>query len=114
MKTPCIHPIVSKKDIDAFIAEHAGVVHNEKNDSLEETFSFKEREETELFVGLVLWLSHALWHHPRIDVQWRKVTLSLRTHDSHGITKKDLEFFSTLHELLRVATLKESRDDWRT
>jgi 4a-hydroxytetrahydrobiopterin dehydratase len=30
-------------------------------------------------------------HHPDIDIRWRKVTFTLRTHSAGGVTKKDLD-----------------------
>ncbi|MFJ9542423.1 4a-hydroxytetrahydrobiopterin dehydratase [Streptomyces sp. NPDC101225] len=35
-------------------------------------------------------LAEALNHHPDIDIRWRRITFGLTTHDSGGVTGKDL------------------------
>jgi 4a-hydroxytetrahydrobiopterin dehydratase len=43
------------------------------------------------FVGEVGRLAEAANHHPDIDIRYRTVTLALVTHDSGGITRRDLD-----------------------
>jgi 4a-hydroxytetrahydrobiopterin dehydratase len=43
------------------------------------------------YVGEVGTLAEAADHHPDIDIRYRRVTLSLITHDSDGITGRDLD-----------------------
>lgn len=43
------------------------------------------------FVEQVGQLAEAADHHPDIDIRYNRVTLSLITHDSGGITRLDLE-----------------------
>lgn len=100
MDKKCVFPLKSKKQIQHFVSRNKPVKYGAKQDALVEELKFKTRQETELFVGLVLWLANKLWHHPQVSVGWNKVTLSLRTHDSGGITQKDFEFFEKLHEIL--------------
>ncbi|WP_432168408.1 4a-hydroxytetrahydrobiopterin dehydratase [Streptomyces sp. bgisy031] len=35
-------------------------------------------------------LAEALNHHPDIDIRWRRITFVLTTHDSGGVTGRDL------------------------
>ncbi len=42
------------------------------------------------FVGLVAERAEVADHHPDIDIRYRKVTLTLTTHDAGGLTDKDL------------------------
>jgi 4a-hydroxytetrahydrobiopterin dehydratase len=44
-----------------------------------------------LFVNQVGVLAEAADHHPDIDIRYDRVTLSLVTHDSGGITRRDLD-----------------------
>jgi 4a-hydroxytetrahydrobiopterin dehydratase len=41
-------------------------------------------------VGRVAESAEAANHHPDIDIRWRRVTFRLTTHDSGGVTAKDL------------------------
>ena len=43
------------------------------------------------FVNEVGALAEATEHHPDIDIRYDRVTLSLVTHDSGGITRRDLD-----------------------
>lgn len=86
-----------------FVARHAGVRYDEKNDWLVQQFSFPNRQQTERFVRQVMRLSNKLWHHPHIHIGWTTVTLTLRTHDSNGVTKKDFEFFDALQGIVATA-----------
>lgn len=43
------------------------------------------------FVGEVGRLAEEANHHPDIDIRYRTVTLALMTHDSDGITRRDLD-----------------------
>lgn len=42
------------------------------------------------YVGEVGRLAEAADHHPDIDIRYNRVTLALMTHDSDGITERDL------------------------
>jgi 4a-hydroxytetrahydrobiopterin dehydratase len=41
------------------------------------------------FVVAIANLADAANHHPDLLIQYKKVTISLSTHDSHGVTGKD-------------------------
>ena len=43
------------------------------------------------YVGEVGALAEEADHHPDIDIRYNRVTLSLITHDSDGITRRDLD-----------------------
>jgi 4a-hydroxytetrahydrobiopterin dehydratase len=43
------------------------------------------------FVNQVGVLAEAANHHPDIDIRYNRVTLALMTHDSGGITYKDID-----------------------
>jgi 4a-hydroxytetrahydrobiopterin dehydratase len=42
------------------------------------------------FVVRIGFLAEAADHHPDLDVRWRNVRVALSTHDSGGITEKDV------------------------
>jgi 4a-hydroxytetrahydrobiopterin dehydratase len=60
-----------------------------KGATISRTYPFKDFPAAIRFVDAVAELAEAAWHHPDIDIRWNKVTLTLTTHDSGGLTKKD-------------------------
>jgi 4a-hydroxytetrahydrobiopterin dehydratase len=59
------------------------------NDALVKTFSFDDFVQSMQFVNRLGIAAEAAQHHPDIDIRYSKVTVTLSTHDSGGITEKD-------------------------
>ncbi len=57
--------------------------------ALRKTFSFADFVQSMQFVNRLAIAAEAAQHHPDIDIRYSKVTVSLSTHDSGGITEKD-------------------------
>lgn len=57
------------------------------------------------FVGALAYVdevgarAEAANHHPDIDIRYNRVTLSLMTHDSGGITQKDIDLARDIDEV---------------
>ncbi len=51
-----------------------------------------------LLVDRAAELAEAANHHPDINIRWRRVTFLLTTHDSGGLTSKDLSLAEGVHE----------------
>jgi 4a-hydroxytetrahydrobiopterin dehydratase len=49
-------------------------------------------------VGQVAVVAEEMNHHPDIDIRWRKVTFSLSTHESGGVTALDLILAARIDE----------------
>lgn len=58
---------------------------------IQRTYQFKDFIQSMKFVKAVADLAEKRQHHPDILIRWNKVTLSLSTHDSGGITQKDFD-----------------------
>jgi 4a-hydroxytetrahydrobiopterin dehydratase len=54
-------------------------------------YQFKSFPEGIAFLGRVADVAEAANHHPDIDIRYTKIVCSLSTHDSGGITQKDLD-----------------------
>lgn len=54
------------------------------------TFQFKGFPEATAFVSRIVAPAEAMNHHPDVDVRYNKVTITLSTHDSGGVTENDL------------------------
>ena len=63
------------------------------------TYQFKDFPAAIKFVEVVAALAEQAWHHPDIDIRWNKVTLTLTTHDSGGLTDKDFALARQLDQL---------------
>lgn len=60
-------------------------------DVLMKQFQFDSFIQAVRFVNEVAENAESVNHHPDILIQYNKVTLSLTTHDSGGLTKNDME-----------------------
>jgi 4a-hydroxytetrahydrobiopterin dehydratase len=58
-------------------------------DTLQRTFEFKDFVASMKFVNAVADAAEADQHHPDILIRYSRVTLTLETHDAHGLTDKD-------------------------
>lgn len=61
-------------------------------DSMQRTFTFVSFADAIAFVNRVADLAEELQHHPDILIRYRKVTLTLSTHDAGGLTDRDFDF----------------------
>jgi len=55
------------------------------------TYQFNTFPDGIAFVARVAEAAEAAGHHPDIDIRYTKIICSLSTHDSGGITQKDLD-----------------------
>lgn len=60
-------------------------------DVLTKLYQFRNFTEAMDFVNRVAGHAEAANHHPDIDIRYSKVTLTLSTHDSGGITQTDID-----------------------
>ncbi len=63
------------------------------------TYSFKSFRLAVAFVGRVADAAEEADHHPDINVRYKKVMLSLTTHDSLGLTTNDFDLAVACDEL---------------
>lgn len=67
--------------------------------SLTRTFEFKGFAAAIEFVNEVADLAEDANHHPDIDVRWNKVSLTLSTHSSGGLTAKDFDLATEISQV---------------
>ena len=80
---------MSEADITAALAR--APEWSELNGAIQRTYQFKDFVEAMRFVDGVALAAERDQHHPDILIRWNKVTLTLSTHDSGGITAKDFD-----------------------
>jgi 4a-hydroxytetrahydrobiopterin dehydratase len=54
------------------------------------------------FVNQVAALAESANHHPDIDIRYNQVRLALISHDSGGITKRDIKLATTINEKIEA------------
>ena len=67
--------------------------------ALERKYEFKDFVEAMKFVNRVADAAESAGHHPDIQIVYNKVTLQLTSHDSGGITSRDLKMAQTLNDI---------------
>ena len=65
-----------------------------ENKAISKTFKFSSYLSGINFVNKIALLAENMNHHPDIKIGWCKVDILLTTHDSSGVTKKDIELAS--------------------
>ncbi|HUQ20537.1 MAG TPA: 4a-hydroxytetrahydrobiopterin dehydratase [Gemmatimonadaceae bacterium] len=79
-----------------------------KGSAIVKTYQFRSFSEGISFVDRVAELAEAAGHHPDIDIRYTKITCSLSTHDSGGITQKDLDLARAIEDAEDVSAPDES------
>jgi 4a-hydroxytetrahydrobiopterin dehydratase len=54
-----------------------------------------------IFVNQLAEIAETANHHPDIDIRYNKVTLALTSHDSGGVTKRDLSLADQISEFYK-------------
>ena len=67
---------------------------------LTRTVSAASFEEAIAWVVRIADAASELDHHPDIDIRWRTLRLVLTTHDSGGITRRDVELAARIDEIV--------------
>jgi len=67
-----------------------------KGEALTKTYQFRRFMDAIAFVNRAAEAGESADHHPDIDIRYTKVTVMLSTHDSGGITQKDIDLAKAL------------------
>lgn len=89
---------LSDAEIDAGLASMAG--WRRSGAAIHKTYQLASFPAAVAFVTQVAFLAEAAAHHPDIDIRWRKVTLTLTTHDAGGLSAKDLALAAQIDEIV--------------
>lgn len=88
---------LSDSEIDARLAGIHG--WRRSGDTLRKTILLPSFTAAISFVVKVGFLAEAANHHPDIDIRWRKVMLTLTTHDAGGLSALDFELAAQIDGL---------------
>jgi 4a-hydroxytetrahydrobiopterin dehydratase len=80
---------LTEEHVQAALTELPGWAR--EGDEIVRTYELETFPAAIAFVGRVAELAEAADHHPDLDIRYRKVRVALTTHDSGGLTAKDME-----------------------
>ena len=69
--------------------------------AIERKYEFKDFVEAMKFVNKVADAAEEAGHHPDINIVYNKVTLQLTSHDSGGVTQRDVKMANKINEIPR-------------
>jgi 4a-hydroxytetrahydrobiopterin dehydratase len=95
-----VAPLLSDIDIQRELGKLAG--WSRRGNSLTKTYVFATFPQGIEFVRRVADAAEKMDHHPDLDIRYTKVTCTLSTHSSGGITRKDLELARQIEDLERA------------
>jgi 4a-hydroxytetrahydrobiopterin dehydratase len=67
--------------------------------AIERNFQFANFVEAMDFVNQIAEAAEAVNHHPDIHISYNKVTMTLVSHDSGGVTQRDIRMAGKINEL---------------
>lgn len=67
--------------------------------AIERTFQFTNFVQAMEFVNHIAEAAEAVNHHPDINISYNKVTLMLVSHDSGGVTQRDVRMAGKINEM---------------
>jgi len=80
--------VLTEPEIGAALQDLPGWAR--KGDTIERVFQFDDFTQAMAFVNKIAAAAEAAKHHPDILVNYNKVTLTLVSHDSGGVTQRDV------------------------
>jgi len=83
-------PLLTTESVDQELKQLTGWEYVDAT-KLRKEFEFKDFKSALAFVNKVGELAEAANHHPDICFGWGKVEISLVTHESGGVTQKDID-----------------------
>lgn len=89
--------VLSDDEVRDALAARPGWVVADR--AITKEWSFSSFPDAVAFVVRVAFAAEAANHHPDIDVRYRRVTLTLTSHDAGGVTQRDLDLAARIDAL---------------
>jgi 4a-hydroxytetrahydrobiopterin dehydratase len=90
--------VLTEPEIDAALQNLPGWA--QKAGAIERVFQFDDFAQAMVFVNKIADAAEAANHHPDILVSYNKVTLTLVSHDSGGVTQRDVRMAGKINEVV--------------
>jgi 4a-hydroxytetrahydrobiopterin dehydratase len=92
-----VSTVLSTAEIDQALQELPG--WSRKGKAIERVFQFGNFLEAMKFVNRIAVAAEAANHHPDIVINYNRVTLGLVSHDSGGVTQRDIRMAEKINEV---------------
>jgi len=89
--------VLSEADIQQALQKLPGWKKN--GNAIERVFQFSNFVEAMQFVNQIAEAAEAINHHPDMHISYSKVTLVLVSHDSGGVTQRDIRMAGKINEI---------------
>jgi 4a-hydroxytetrahydrobiopterin dehydratase len=89
--------VLTDSEIQQALANLPGWTRN--GIAIQRIFQFPDFKAAMVFVNKIADAAEQANHHPDIDIRYNKVTLSLVSHDSGGVTKRDIRMAERINQL---------------
>lgn len=67
--------------------------------AIQRVFQFPDFKAAMVFVNKIADAAEQVNHHPDIDIRYNKVTMALVSHDSGGVTQRDLRMAERINQI---------------
>jgi 4a-hydroxytetrahydrobiopterin dehydratase len=92
-----VSTVLSASEIDQALQKLPGWTR--QGNAIERVFQFGNFLEAMEFVNKIAVAAEAANHHPDIVINYNKVTLALVSHDSGGVTRRDVRMAGTINDV---------------
>jgi 4a-hydroxytetrahydrobiopterin dehydratase len=89
--------VLTDSQIKLEIGKLPGWLQQDK--AIQRTFEFPDFKAAMRFVNQVAEAAEQANHHPDIDIRYNKVTMSLISHDSGGVTQRDVRMAGKISQI---------------
>lgn len=96
---PSERRLLTEAEREAFLAEHP--LWRFEAGALRRAFAFQTYLDGARFVSALAEVAEAKDHHPELDLRWRKVWVSVSTHEPLGLTPLDIALAKEADRLSR-------------
>lgn len=93
-----MNTVLSAPEVDEALHGLSGWARH--GNSIARVFQFTNFLEAMEFVNKIAVVAEAANHHPDIVINYNKVTLSLVSHDSGGVTQRDIRMAGKINEVV--------------
>ena len=93
--------LLTKKKIESLLKKLPDWSANTTYTKLSATFSFDTHVGALAFIARVTVHAEVLQHHPDIQFTYKKVKISITTHDAGGLTTKDFDLIHRIDKLTK-------------
>lgn len=90
-------PVLADTEVKASLGKLRGWQQNGK--AIQRIFEFPDFKAAMQFVNKVAEAAEQAQHHPDIDIRYNKVTMALVSHDSGGVTEKDVRMAGKISQI---------------